>query len=249
VRKLRGRTAPRTAILGDTDLDQCVRRRAAAAQLAGPGTPAASRIASAPPAYVLAHSSNDIVRHAQLLAPAPRADEVRAVVTPSVTPGEWCLDVAAQDRVGLLAGFTGVLALCGIDVVQAVLATWDDGGALQAFVVRSDPAPDAHTLEVAFATALQRPHPGVPLPDAQVAFADTPSGMYTACIVRAPDRPGLLHSVAAAIAACGGDVHAARVSTEHGTAVDYFDISDRDGHPLDGAAWRAITAAIARGPS
>ena len=70
------------------------------------------------------------------------------IITPTRIPGAWHLDVGSRDRRGLLAAYTGVLADRGMDVKQAVLATWIDGGALEAFVVSSTetPEPNAFTL-------------------------------------------------------------------------------------------------------
>ena len=207
-------------------------RRAAALRIVGDRQALAARIAAAPAGYVAAHGSSDIVRHCSLLSPLPKTREARAVVTPSRVPGDWHLEVASRDQVGLLAAFTGVLTASGIDVVQAVLATWDDGAALQAFVVRSTPAPDAHALERAFEASLRAPLSSAPIEDADVVFDDEASELYTRCDVRAPDQPGLLHALAVALAAAGADVHAARVATVDGAAHDVFDLSDRSGAKL-----------------
>ncbi|HEX9529869.1 MAG TPA: hypothetical protein VF954_01930, partial [Acidimicrobiales bacterium] len=146
-----------------------------------------------------------------------------------------------------LAAFSGVLADVGIEVAQAVLATWDDGAALQAFVVRAVPAPDGRELQARFEASLGRPLCSPPVGDAEVSFDGAPSPLYTPCRVRAADRPGLLHSIAVAIAVAGGDVHAARVVTAGGMARDDFDVSDRDGHKLVAADRAAIRAAIIEG--
>jgi len=140
--------------------------------------------------------------------------------------------VAARDRVGLLAAFTGVLAARGIDVVQAVLATWDDGAALQAFVVRHAGPPPCAELQREFAAALHRPLRARPLAGASVAFDHRASTAYTACEVVAPDQPGLLHAVAVAFALAGFDVHAASVDTRGGMARDRFDLTDSRGRKV-----------------
>jgi [protein-PII] uridylyltransferase len=152
------------------------------------------------------------------------------VATPGRKPGEWHLDVATRDRPGLLAAFTGVLSAAGIDVAQAVLATWEDDAALEAFVVRSAAAPDEGAVQRALVTSLRAPLVTQPVADASVTFDDP--GLYTRCDIRAPDRPGLLHALAVAIATAGADVHAARVTTADGMAHDVFDLSDRAGHKL-----------------
>ena len=220
--------------------DMVERRRTAALRIVGDRPKLADRIATAPAGYVAAHGSSDIVRHCSLLSPLPSQREARAVVTPGRVQGEWHLDVASRDQVGLLAAFTGVLSSSGIDVAQAVLATWDDGAALQAFIVRATPAPDAHALERAFEASLRVPLSSPPVDQAHVTFDDEASDLYTRCDVRAPDQPGLLHAFAAAIAAAGADVHAARVATVDGRAHDVFDLSDRTGAKLASTTRDAI---------
>jgi [protein-PII] uridylyltransferase len=166
------------------------------------------------------------------------------VLTPGRVCGTWNLDVASRDRPGLLAAFTGVLAGSGIEVVQAVLATWDDGGALEAFILRSAVHPDSHALQDAFEAMLELPLSSPAVVDAHVAFDDGASPLYTRCDVRAADQPGLLHAIAVAIATAGADVHAARVTTTEGMAHDRFDLSDRTGHKLDAYLQEAIRTGI-----
>jgi len=229
--------------------DRLDTRRSRAIGLAGNDPAVAARVATAPPAYALAHGPSDIVRHAALLTPVPSGSEVRSVLTPGVRSGEWRLDVIAFDRPGLLAACTGVLAALGIEVIQAVLATWDDGAALEAFVVRSAVPPDATEIGRRCAAALDQPLWSPPVPDAHIVFSDDASPLYTACTVTAADQPGLLHAIAVAITAAGADVHAARVDTDDGVARDHFDLADRAGNRLDAAACGTIRAIIARGAS
>jgi UTP:GlnB (protein PII) uridylyltransferase len=227
----RTRAQRRPIALGDEHRESVDRRRAEAIGLLGPGGEATDRVAGAPPGYLLAHAGSDIARHCSLLSPVPANLEVRVIATPGRLPGEWHLDIASRDRPGLLASFTGVLADAGIDVAQAVLATWDDGGALQAFVVRSPALPDISGLQAACAASLGQPLTSGPI-DAEVSFNNSLSALYTHCDVEAPDAPGLLHAVAVAIAVAGADVHAARVTTLAGLALDHFDLSDPEGHKL-----------------
>jgi [protein-PII] uridylyltransferase len=228
---------------------QVVSRRRAATRLVGATGLAAARVATAPPGYLLAHDSSDVARHCALLSPLPAPDEARAVVTPGRARGTWNLEVASRDQPGLLAAFTGVLAGSGIEVMQAVLATWDDGGALEAFIVRSPVLPDSHALEEAFEASLERPLSSPGIIDAHVVFDDRASPLYTGCDVRAADRPGLLHAIAVAFATAGADVHAARVITVDGLAHDRFDLSDRTGRKLDASLQEAIRTGIICGPN
>jgi [protein-PII] uridylyltransferase len=230
----------------DDHSDALTRRRATATRLVQLDE-AAARIATAPPGYLLAHAGGDIARHVGLLSPLPAAGEVRVVATPGRAPGTWHLDVATRDRPGVLAAFTGVLAAQQIDVVQAVLATWDDGAALEAFVVRSAHAPDPHELQPALAASLRQPLGSDPVDDARLCFDDAASPLYTRCDVRAGDRPGLLHAIAVAIATAGADVHAARVTTVDQYAHDVFDLSDPAGRKLDVRLQQAIATHLRDG--
>jgi UTP:GlnB (protein PII) uridylyltransferase len=218
---------------------------AEATALLGARTPGGSRIATAEPGYLLAHSSSDIVRHCELLEPLPAPGEVSVAATPGRGFGEWNLDIVSRDRPGLLAAFTGVLADAEVDVARAVLATWDDGGALQALVVRWG-EPGVGDLQRAFEASLSEPWASPAVPDAHVHFGHDASPLYTTCDVTTADRPGLLHALAVAIAAAGADIHAACVTTRDGTARDRFDLS-AEGRKLDPPRETAIRVGIRDG--
>jgi len=221
-------------------------RRAATSALLERGSAARERLVSAPVAYVLAHRSSDIARHSELRDPVAGPDDVRVVVTPTRTAGQWQCDIVTRDRPGLLAAFSGALARENVDVVQAVLATWPDGAALQAFTVRSERL-NAERLHAALAASLAVNDACVPLRDACVAFDNHSSPLYTSCEVSAPDRPGILYAIAVAISTAGADIHAASVSTAGGYARDLFDLSDRAGSKLDDALRQRITELLRTG--
>lgn len=199
-----------------------------------------ARIETAPKGYAGAHRPADVARHAHLLDPLPGAGEVRVVATPGGAPRTWNLDIAARDRTGLLARFTGVLASQGIDVTQAVVATWDDGAALQAFIVRSPDSPDVVALQRCLEYALDAPLAASAVRGARVSFDHAATAAYTACEVVAPDRPGLLHAIAMVITNAGADIHAASVSTVDGVGRDCFDLTDADGNKLSAATCAAV---------
>ena len=236
--------------LGGTDRGLLEARKAAAARLVGGGGGGVlARIAEASEGYALVHHASEIARHCQLLTPCPGRAEVRVVVTPGRTAGEWHVDAAGRDRPGLLAAITGVLAGAGLDVSQAVVATWDDGAALQALVVRSPTAPDPAGLQSSYGAALRRRSDWSGVADAGIHFDDRASPLYTACEVRATDRPGLLHDITSAMAAAGIDIHAARATTVAGTATDFFDLTDGSGRKLDTALKAAVHRAVRSGPA
>ena len=203
---------------------------------------ARARIEAAPAAYALVHRAGDIARHATLLEPLPVDGEVRVVSTPTSDPTMWNLDIAALDQPGLLAKFTGVLVHDSIEIVRAVLATWDDGAALQALVVKAPSEPDVVALQRALAWSLDQGMTAPPVEGTSVYFDQDRSSIYTACKVTGPDRPGLLHAIAVAITNTGSDIHAASVETQNGLAIDRFDLSDSSHRKLD----ETVRAAISR---
>jgi Kef-type K+ transport system membrane component KefB/predicted amino acid-binding ACT domain protein len=221
------------------------RHRAEATRLAGGDAAVAERIERAPRGYVLAQTSDDIARHATLLEPLPARGKARVAVLPSGT--EWRVDVACRDQPGLLAAVTGMLFEARLDVVDAVIATWGDGGAVESFVVGSKLQPDAPALQLAIEGALGRPVLSPPVEDIELHFDDDGSPWYTLCEVTGADRPGLLHRLAVAFAAAGAEVHSAHISTAVGHVIDRFDLTDRRGAKLTEPIKDKIRAALSAG--
>src|SRR5438874_2424449 len=84
---------------------------------------------SAPRAYLLRVAPENIARQVATCDPVPAARAVR-VTASALRPGMCSIDVVGRDRSGLLARETAVLANLGLDVDDAVAATWSDGCAL-----------------------------------------------------------------------------------------------------------------------
>jgi len=229
-------------------------RRAAAVRLAGGQRWRADRAQHAPRGYLLTQEAGDVARHAGLLEPLPGRDKARVQVL-TLGPREWRVEVASRARPGLLSTVAGVIADRELDIVDAVVATWPDGGALESFRVRPAPGtpggpadpPEAAALEAAIVSGFDRPLSSAPCPDAVVSFDDHGSPWYTRCEVRSPDRRGLLRTIAVALASADTGVHSARVLTQAGEAVDVFELTDAAGEKLDDAAKDAIRLAIRDG--
>ena len=222
-------------------------RRAAAAGLVVDRA-VTERIAAAPAAFVVSQDAAALARQATLLEPLPASSaRVRVAVTPVPSEGTWTVDVAARDRHGLLAAVTGGLSTAGLDIVEASVATWGDGGVVETFRVRSPRPPDPAHLTGLITAALDAAWDSPPLPDAAIDFDDDGSPWYTLCSIAAGDRPGLLHAVAQALAAAGVDVHSARIVTRDGVASDVFELTDRHGCKLDERARTAVRTTIAAG--
>jgi Kef-type K+ transport system membrane component KefB len=222
-------------------------RRAEATRLVDGVARVVRRIEDAPRAYVLRVDSSVIARHAQLLEPTPSPDEARVIVTPSADG--WWIDVGARDRPALLATVAGVLVEEDVDVSDAVVATWDDGAALESFHVRAEVAPQALRLRERIESSFGGVLTSTPLPEAIVAFDDGASPWHTVCEVRAPDKPGVLHALASAFAAAEVEVHAAAIAGDGGEVVDRFEVTDRNGRKIDDDAKRRIVTFVENGVS
>ncbi len=226
------------------------RRRAEAMRLASNGRGVAERIQHAPRGYLLMQEAPDIARQAALLEPLPARGQARVAVR-QLDDTEWGIDVVGRDRPGLLATIAGVLSDHGLDILDAVVATWGDGGAVDSFRVRGASSrttpPDADGIESSIVAAFDSPLASPPDSAAEVLFDDHSTPWYTLCEVRSPDRRGLLHDLAAGISAAGADVHSARLATIAGNAVDRFELTDRNGRKLDDAMEAMVVRSIREG--
>jgi Kef-type K+ transport system membrane component KefB len=209
--------------------------------------PVRERIHAAPRQYVLAHTAEDLVRHAQLCEPAPRRGEVRVRVDPLDGRDEYRVEIATRDRIGLIARTARVLLAAHCSVDSALAATWGDGTALTSYRVRTPAPPDDESLEASLRAQLDAPLEAPPGPNVDLAFDDDGSPWYTRCTATAADRPGLLRTLATAFAVAEANVHSARISTEGETVVDTFELTSRSGRKLDDQAKERIRAAVAEG--
>ncbi len=100
------------------------------------------RIEHAPRAYLLSQAAAAVARQVKLLDHLPGRNEAKVALY-SFVADEWEIDVASRDRPALLAHVTGVLLDHGLDVFNAVIATWSDGAALESFKVRRSVADTA----------------------------------------------------------------------------------------------------------
>ncbi len=205
----------------------------------------AGRIEGAPRAYVLAVDGDVLARQAKLLSTLGRTDRV-VVRAGTIDAARW-LDVAAFDRPGLLAAVTAVLAAEDLDIEQAIVATWDDGRALESFRLRDGIDVDSGRLRTAIDSELGASLAASPIPDAVVTFDDAISPWHTVCEVRAADKPGLLHALATGFAAADVSVLAARMQSQDAVAVDRFELTDATGRKLAARDRERVTGYITAG--
>lgn len=104
-----------------------------------------------------------------------------------------------------------------------------------------------YVLEPSVRENFDQPLVPEPMPEAVVSFDEESSPWHTLCEISAPDRPGLLHDSATALAAAGVDVQSARVATSAGSAMGRFDVINRFGAKLTQADKEAIVSLIAAG--
>lgn len=88
---------------------------------------------SAPRRYHLAHPPEVIARHVRMLEPPPARGEVRIHAEPDLEQGEWTVDVVTMDRPGALAAVSRALAAYDIPILEAWIATWANGAAVDVF--------------------------------------------------------------------------------------------------------------------
>jgi [protein-PII] uridylyltransferase len=217
-------------------------------------------LAAAPDRYLAATPPSAAVLHGLLLRRARRSGFAAALRRlPGHDHAE--LHLAAADRPGLLALWSGVLAAHGIDILSARIASTGDGVALDVFEVRSAArrplerarwrraradlrSVRAGTLNVEAlldrrrrASAAQRPVPGVPT---RVSMDNGASSTFTVVDVRAQDRLGLLHEVADCFAHAGLEIALAKVATEANRAIDSFYVAREGGKLEDPVALDAL---------
>lgn len=153
------------------------------------------------------------------------------------------LTVVAHDRPGLFSRVTGVLALHGLDVLDAAAHSSDDGMALEVFTAESTSGPTVSwdrvvpdveavlggrlALSARLAERVERyARPwAAPSPlqrDPAVTFDNAASDGATVMEVLAPDGIGLLYRITRAISELDLDIRSAKVQTLGTDVVDAF---------------------------
>jgi hypothetical protein len=131
-----------------------------------------------------------------------------------------------------------------MDILSASIASWGDGVVVDSFTVVSAKRPSAKDLATAIEAGLRLPLRPRPVSSTAIKFDNNVLPWFTACTVEADDGLGVLAGIATAFAIAGVDVHSARISTDRGTVVDRFSLTDRDGRKLDAAAQTRVRKAL-----
>jgi Kef-type K+ transport system membrane component KefB len=205
--------------------------------------PIRERIQAAPREYVLQCSADDLIRHAQLVDPAPRRNEVRVLIE-DLAANEYRIEFATQDQLGLMARTSRALLDARCSVTAALAVTWGDGAALSSYRVVAPARPIEDDLAEHLSAIFDEPLESRPIADVAVTFDNDGSPWYTRCEITAPDRRGLLNSIATAFAFAETNVHSARIATAGTEAADRFELTLRSGGKLDARAQDMVATAL-----
>jgi len=201
---------------------------------------------------------------ARMLAAGERAEGVEVMMDSQ--RGDSLLIVLAKERAGLFANLTATIASGHLSVVAASAFELPGERVLDLFhvqaadgtpiTVRSDLERLQHRLRQTLATGraeLRLPDYRINVLMRQVAVEahELPlaSARQTAIELTAPDRPGLLATLAQTIAALGFDLRGAAISTFGEKAVDVFFLRTGEGSKLSPAEIASLCAALERAAS
>jgi Kef-type K+ transport system membrane component KefB len=203
---------------------------------------------AAPRRYLVAHAPEVVARHMKMTEIPIGRFEVRLEAEPVVPGGDrWVLHVAVRDRHSLLAHIAWALSMHDVAVEEAYASTWRDGKAIDVFRVKASPHADWEAVRQSITDALVHGPNGAhtsPV-EGSLQLDNIASPWYTIVEIRAYDRTGLLHRVAAALANAGLRIHTALVATVDGVAVDVFHVTGAEGSKLDDEGERALRQALA----
>jgi [protein-PII] uridylyltransferase len=216
-----------------------------------------------PRGYFLAMEPERVAAHHRTIAPPIGPDEVRTAAVPGSRADTYELLVVAPDRPGLLSWIAGCLALAGLSILTAQIFTTADGTAVDVFEVEGafEPGvPDARWREIDTMLAAviegrialdrrvadkRARYPSVEGSPVSVAVDNGASDFSTVIEVGAPDRIGLLHDIAGALADLQLDVRVAKVATYADRVIDVFYVRDALGTKItDPAQIAEIEASV-----
>lgn len=203
------------------------------------------RLAEATRRYLLTYSPEVVAQHIRMLDPLPRPDELRLYIEDDGRE-KARIHVVIRDRLGALAAIAHAINSTGRKIHDASAAVWPSGIAILVFLVESPNRMDPETLQPKLAEALRSASalPALSKVEGHASIDNHASPWYSIVEIRAKDREGLLASVASAIAAAGGEIVYATVTTTGETAVDRFFVVGRGGGKLTPRDERAIRSAL-----
>ncbi len=179
------------------------------------------------PLWALSEAPEVLAADLVLCHPRIRPGEVRAVARPLPDGDRFRLTVVAQDRRGLLADTTAVLATAGVSVERASVMTWPEHHlAVHALTVRSAGGIDDALWEPVGArlqASAETPVRMLFRPSGRARVTTTGGGTGTSIVrVHVPDDIGLLSATCRWFADHGISIEAAGIDTTNGMANDVF---------------------------
>lgn len=190
---------------------------------------------------------------------------VSAVIERGAVLGRWDVTFQSEAVPGTLAVFAGVLALNRLDIASAIVRKSADGTVSDTFDVvpidggslgpedearLSALVADALLGRLDLGAALREIRRGMPPKRADVTATvdvSTDSELTTGITVRAADRLGLLHDIAATLTRHGLRTRSLTVLTYGGQAHDSFRVVDAGGSPVrDEALLAAVRGDLMR---
>lgn len=214
-------------------------------------------LAAMPESYLLSTPEEAIPRHFQLVTRFTQsengsAEPYRATLLHFPEREYSELTIVTQDRPGLFAMLTGVLATAGLSIGGARITTSHDGLALDVFQIshadRQEMVLDADTWTLIYARLeevlrgkrtledLVRSNRSSPFLNKRssrygtdVEVDNTSSANYTVIDIIAPDRMGLLFSVTHTLFTLGLVIHLAKINTNVDHVLDVFYVTERNG--------------------
>ena len=229
---------------------------------------AAEFAASMPPRYQVLFDPRSVRIHAGVSyrrAGAP----ARAEVWRALADGSAALCVVAEDRPGLLSAIAAALVSHRLDVITAQVFSRPAGGlceAVDVLWVRRDRADDLDPIDdeeaesigevlsailagrVSVEEIASRRPADLRSGEAviQVAFGDGDPSGPSVLRVEAPDRPGMLMTIALELFKHGAQIVRSLVRTVDGRAFNEFDLTEFSGSPLTAVRKDEIRTAVAR---
>ena len=210
-----------------------------------------------PPAWQLSNARQVAAAESRIGDAAPSV-----VVEADDASGATRVSVFSPDRSGLFYRICAGLAAAGADIIDARIHTTRDGVALDNLLVHNaagrgyadarlrkrlvravEKALNDDNLPEIPATVADRRTRAFPVAPS-VAISDRASSRTTVVEVNARDRPGLLAALAAAIYACGHQLHSAHIATYGERAVDVFYLSSQTGRKLTADQAAALRGAL-----
>ncbi len=237
---------------------RCKERLARGLAMSGTVEQVAAFLDTMPDTYFLSTPEESVPGHFQLVnrfrhGQAEGANELHRASVVHFPEREFSeMTIVTQDRPGLFAMLTGVLATNTLNVVSARISTSRDGVALDVFRVshldRRDVVMDQDTWTRVYGrlddvlsgkrtmeemlrstqapSLLTRLNSRVPT---EVTVENESSPDYTLVDVTAPDRMGFLFSVTYALFQLQLQIHLAKITTNVDQVLDVFYVTERDG--------------------